>query len=227
MLVTNQNGVTWDALITHPTNDWRVASLVGFLLNTNDLRTLRSVNQTSIPGWSGLLDGMAVLTNNLPDDQVPHGLAQFAWVIMSSDSPQASMIATALVTAHANQPDQYFRDVGDILAIPELSTASPWLNVSSGPQLQRGITDEAYEAIPAQLLPLLRPDWVGSVSQTGGILQFQFTGAEGYAYVVQTSSNLLDWTALITNYPANGFLNFLGTPPPGSPRRFYRSVLRP
>ena len=87
------------------------------------------------------------------------------------------------------------------------------------------MTDAAYEAIPAQLLPLLRPDSVGSATLAGGTLQIQFTGADGYAYTVQTSSNLLNWTSVATNYPTNGYFAFPGTPSPGSPRRYYRSAL--
>ena len=228
-LVTNWNGVngvTPDAFFTQPTNDWRLASLVISLLNTNDPRNLVSVNQPGVPAWCGLLDGMTVLTNNLPDDELGW-LPQFASLIMSSNSPQASTIAAALVTAGSSQPGRRFHDVGDILATPELSTASPWLNTDSAAQLEGGITDEAYEALPSQLLLLLRPDSIGSVGQSGGTLQVQFTGADGYAYVVQTSSDLLGWTAVSTNYPTNGCFNFVETPPPGSPRRFYRSVLWP
>ena len=228
-LVTNWNGVngvTSDAFYTQPTNDWRLASLVLSLLNTNDPRNLASVNPPGVPAWCGLLDGMTVLTNNLPDDELGWP-PQFASLIMSSNSPQASTIAAALVTAGSSQPGRRFHDVGDILATPELSTASPWLNTDSAAQVEWGITDEAYEVIPSQLLLLLRPDSIGSVGQSGGTLQVQFTGADGYAYAVQTSSNLLGWTAVSTNYPTNGCFNFVETPPPGSPRRFYRSVLWP
>ena len=89
------------------------------------------------------------------------------------------------------------------------------------------MNDEACEAIPAQLLTLLRPDSFGAVSQAGGTLQVQFSGSDGSAYVVQTSSNLLDWIPVNTNYPVNGAFNFADNPPPGSPRWFYRSALLP
>jgi hypothetical protein len=225
-LVTNWNGqICQDASFTQPTNDWRLASLVISLLNPNDPRTLASANQPGIPAWRGLLDGITVLTNDLPPDDFGH--PQFTSVTMSSNSPQASTIASALATAGSSQPSQHFRDVGDILVVPELSTASPWLDLSSPDQFEFGLTDEAYEAIPSQLLPLLRPDSIGFASQIGGTLQIQFTGADGYAYVVQTSSNLAAWTAVSTNYPANGSFSFVETLPPGSPRRFYRSVLQP
>jgi hypothetical protein len=226
-LVTNGDGVTWDAFFTQPTNDWRLASLLVSLLSTSDPCGLASVNQAGVPAWCGVLDGMTVLTNNLPDDQVRYGPPQFASVIMASNSPQASTIAAALVAARASQPDQRFQDIGDILAAPELSAASPWLNLSGSAQTRWGLTDEAYEAIPSQLLPLLRPDSVGSVSQTGGVLQFQFSGSDGYAYAVQSSLNLLDWTTVSTSYPTNGYINFGDTLPSGSPRRYYRSLLLP
>jgi hypothetical protein len=74
---------------------------------------------------------------------------------------------------------------------------------------------------------LLRTDSTSTVSQTGGAVQVQFTGADAFAYAVQTSSNLLDWTTVSTNYPVNGSFNFMEAQPPGSPRRFYRSILQP
>ncbi len=43
-----------------------------------------------------------------------------------------------------------------------------------------------------RVLPLLRPDSTTSITLRGYTLQVQFTGAEGFAYAVQTSSNLLD-----------------------------------
>jgi hypothetical protein len=74
---------------------------------------------------------------------------------------------------------------------------------------------------------LLRPDSLGAVTQTGGTLQVQFTGLDGSGYAVQTSSNLLDWTTVSTNYPANGSFSLADNLLPVSPRRFYRSVLLP
>ena len=221
-LVTNWNGVSGvisDAFFAQPTNDWRLVSLVISLLNTNDPRTLASADQPGVSAWRGLLDGMTVLTNT--------DVGQFDAVIMSSNSPQAAIVAAALDASRSSQPDRTFRSIGDLLAIPELSVASPWLDTNGVAQLLQGMNDEACEAIPSQLLPLLRPDSLGCVSQSGGTLQIQFTGADGYAYVVQTSTDLAAWTAVSTNYPANGSFNYVETPPPGSPRRFYRSVLRP
>ena len=111
--------------------------------------------------------------------------------------------------------------------MPELSTDSPWLNLSSAIQLQRGISDEAYERITLQLLSRLRPDSIGSLNQTGGVLRIQFTGFDDYPYAVEISSNLVDWAGVSTNYPTNGVFEFAEPSAAGNARRFYRSVLLP
>jgi hypothetical protein len=160
------------------------------------------------------LDGLLVLTNT--------GLSQFDTLVMSSNSPQAATIASALDAVRAGQPDHYFRDVGDILATSELTIGSPWLNPA-----QSGITDEAFEKIPAQLIPLLRSDSIGSIIVTGDILHIQFSGIDGYSYGVQVSSNLVDWNTVSTNVPTEGFFDFADGSMTTASRKFYRSVLLP
>ena len=221
---TNVDAQTWqfwsgvtnptEAQLTMPTNDWRVASLIVSMLNTNDPHHLFSVNQPNPDAWRGVLDGLTVLTNT--------GLSQFDTLVMSSNSPQAATIATALDSVRARQPDHYFRDVGDMLATPELTTGSPWLNPA-----QSGITDDAYEKIPAQLLPLLRSDSLGSITLTGDMLHIRFSGIDGYSYGVQVSSNLNNWNTVSTNAPRERFFDFADSSSPTSSRRFYRSVLLP
>ena len=145
-LVTNSNGQVWaDAAFTQPTNDWHLASLVISLLNPNNPHNLASVNQPGVPAWCGLLHGMTVLTNHIDS----FGYEALAPLIMYSNSPQAALVATALDAARFGQPSQHFRNLGDILATPELSTTSPWLDLSIIFQSQWEITDAAYEAIPA------------------------------------------------------------------------------
>ena len=70
--------------------------------------------------------------------------------------------------------------------------------------MQEGISDEAYEAIPAQLLVKLRPDSIATVSSAGTPLRIRFTAAENGTYGVQLSTNLLDWTLVSTNVSNNG-----------------------
>jgi hypothetical protein len=56
------------------------------------------------------------------------------------------------------QPRKVFSRLGDILAVPELTVASPFLNTNTAVLQTRGISEAAYERIPQQILGLLRAD---------------------------------------------------------------------
>jgi len=216
-----------DTAAMAPVRDRHVVSMLAALLNTNDLRSLFSVNNSNPNAWLVLLDGLTVLTNDLPDSS---GLRfgappQFGTLVMSSNSPQALVIASAIQSARASRPGQFFSDVGDILAIPQLTEQSPFLNLSSSIQLTNGISDEAYEMIPSQLLPLLRADSIGSIVSLNGQMLVQFTGYDGHAYAVQVSSDLINWTSINTNYPVNGIFSFTNSAAANTSPQFYRSIL--
>jgi hypothetical protein len=223
-----------DAERTLPVNDWRVAALIASLLNTNRPQELASANPTSPTNWLPVLDGLVVLTNSMTDTQVlllqlniPRPFPVYDSLDMTRDSEQTALIANAILATRASRPGGVFRDPGDVFATPELSLTSPWLNRSTTMQVQYGITDEACEAIPSQLLARLRADSEGVVAQSNGILHVKFSGFDGHAYAVESSSNLRDWLPVSTNHPGNGF--FIFTEPvvaPESPQ-FYRSVLLP
>jgi hypothetical protein len=202
-----------DAVFTAPTNDWHLVSLLNIFFNPNAPQQLATPNQSSIQSWEALLEGMTVLTNVSQTELDP--------LTMSSNSPQAAIIAQAILDNRSSQPGQLFQNAGDLLATPELSIASPWLSPSNA----ASITDEALEMIPSQLLPLLRPDSIGSALLNQAPAQVQFTGMDGYGYCVQVSSNLLDWTSISTNTPDRGVFDFVV--PSGGPARFYRSKLIP
>jgi hypothetical protein len=62
------------------------------------------------------------------------------------------------------------------------------------------------------------------LSSASGRFQFNLTGAPGLSYVVEGSTNLIDWEALTTNTPP--FI-FADPSAPTCPQRFYRAVCRP
>jgi hypothetical protein len=200
-----------DAAAMAPVQDRHLASLLASLLNTNDLRSVPSVNNPDPNAWLVLLNGLTAWTNTLPD--------QFVAVVISSNSPQASVIANAIQSVRINQPGQFFRDVGDILATPQLTEQSPFLNLSSG------ISDEAYEIIPSQLLSLLRADSIGSIAPGNGQTVVQFTGYDGHAYAIEVSSDLINWVSISTNCPVNGMFGFTNSAALNTSPQFYRSVL--
>jgi hypothetical protein len=203
-----------DAAAMAPVQDRHLASLLASLLKTNDLRQLVSVNNLDPNAWLGLLDGLTALTNPTSGQFVP--------IIISSNSPQASIIAGAIQTGRSGQPNQFFRDAGDVLATPQLAEQSPFL---SGLNPTNQISDAAYEMIPSQLLSLVRADSIGSVAPANGQTVFQFTGYDGHSYAIEFSSDLVSWASVSTNNPANGILTFTNPPPVNASPQFYRSVL--
>jgi hypothetical protein len=221
---TNGNVIFVDAGFSHPINDWNFASLWARWLNTNDLSTLLSINSTDTNAWAARLDGLTALTNSAVGELDP--------TTISSNSPQAGIIAQAIQAARANTdpmngavfPNHVFQDIGDVLATPQLSVASPFLNTASMNSVGAGgITDEALEKIPTQLLPLLRADSFGKIVPANGQLEMSFSGYDDHAYAIEASSNFIDWIAISTNCPSDG--NFGITIPATSGQQFYRSVL--
>jgi hypothetical protein len=202
-----------DAIALAPTQDWQLASLLAVMFNTNNLGPLFSVNNPNPNAWRGLLNSVTALTNTAP--------GQFDAIVIASNSPQASIIANAIQTVRSGQRNELFLDAGDVFTTPQLSTESPFLNTASA----NGINDEAYEAVPAQLLPLIRADSIGTVLTTNGQMVIQFTGYDGHTYAIQSSANLVDWTNISTNSPAGGVLNITNASPHGAGARFYRSIL--
>lgn len=202
-----------------PLNDWPLAGLLISLLNTNDLRL--SVNNPGTNAWLGALDGFVVLTNDVTQ-------LQLTSLVLSSNSPQAGVIAAGLRQKRLSQPGGFFQQVGDVLAASELSDASPYLDTNSLQQMDAGgITDEALEKIPSQLLPLLRLDSFGSLVPGSNALFATFTGDDNYSYAVEASSNLVDWAHLGTHQPVNGIFSFgLGSPLDAG-QQFFRSRLLP
>jgi hypothetical protein len=216
-----------DAALTAPVNDWRLAGLLMSLLNSNNPAQLFSVNDPNSADWQNLFNGLVAYSNSA--QLVFSTIApQFVIFVIASNSPQASVIANAIVQAKASQN---FFSIGDILAVSTLAEKSPFLNPGGTgfgqQQINYGITDWEYEAIPVQLLPLLRPDSFGTLTPANGGWNVSFSGADGYAYVLQTSTNLTDWNSVSTNFPVQGSFTVPVAPVAGSHDQFFRSVLRP
>jgi hypothetical protein len=203
---------TNDAAAMAPVQDRHLASLLASLFNTNNLASLFSVNNPAPNAWQGLLDGLTG-SMNIP--------AQFDSVLISSNSSQASAIANAIESERVSKPGQFFSDVGDILATPQLVEQSPFLAGASS----NIVSDADYEIIPSQLLSLLRADSVGSAALINGQPLVQFTGYNGHLYAIEISSNLVNWVSITTNYPVNGVLSYTNSTMLNSNQEFYRSNL--
>jgi hypothetical protein len=158
-----------DAYFSHPTNDWALLDLFTTAFNENASHGLLSVNQTNLAAWSAVLGGVIALTNTLSDADLAGSRPlkpQFAPVAVqpagvydpASPPPLARIWKAINDTRWTNSPSHSFSKLGDILQVPELTVASPFLNTSSQNVLNRGITDAAYERLPQQILGLTKAD---------------------------------------------------------------------
>jgi hypothetical protein len=213
-----------DALSMRPVTDWHLASEIVSWLNTNNPELLLSPNDPDTNAWEQALDGILAETNTTADDALIFPFASFETFVMTSNSPQAAVIAGAIVGERSNLVGQVYLYPGEILATPALALNSPWLNADED-QAMYGISDVAYEMVPSQLLPRLRADSFGSAVAGNGQAQVQFSGIDGCSYVVQESSNLVNWVNIGTNSPVDGVFSFNDMA--GLSVRFYRSVLLP
>jgi hypothetical protein len=199
-----------DAFNMAPAQDWKIAGILAAMFNTNSFSSLMSVNDPSTNDWQDALDGLVAVTNSTP--------AEF--LDISSDSPQASIIASAIEAQRMGELTGNFVNLGDVLATPQLSVQSPFLDLSSS----NNITDEEYEAIPSQLLSLLRVDSIGSAAMASGQVIFQFTGYDNESYLIESSPDLVNWTIISTNTPVNGIITVTNTPSANAGGLFYRTV---
>jgi len=131
-----------------------------------------SINQSGLAAWSAVLSGVLVLTNDLTDADlsklqyaIPPRPPRYgplavppAGAYPPGDTnlwPPLVRIVTAINDVRATNFAGAFRHLGDILAVPELTEQSPFLNQSTALQRQQGLSDAAYERLPQQVLSLL------------------------------------------------------------------------
>ncbi len=177
--VVSLYNIAADAFFAQPTNDWHLLDLFTTALNDNATRGQLSVNQTNLAAWSAVLGGVIVLTNNLDASgspildvngnpilsPIPIQPAGYYNPYDPTNGPPLVRLVNGINFARSNNsPSHVFSRLSDILAVPELTTASPFLNTVGLPSpnniLNRGLNDEAYERLPQQIVGLLKADSV-------------------------------------------------------------------
>ena len=167
-----------DAYMTQPEHDRGLLELFTTALSDSATRGQLPINQSGLAAWSAVFGGMNVLTNSTPDQLVidnagPTGFDAFpidpagyydpasassnAWPAVKKIVEGMSRERARLVPGTTNlvHPNQTFQTLGDILSVPELTEASPFLNLSAV-QKEQGLNDAVMEWLPQQMLSLVR-----------------------------------------------------------------------
>jgi len=151
--------------LTRPENDWGILDLFTTALNDNGAKGLLGVNQTNIAAWSGVLSGVPVMSNRLSASGI---IPERRFI--EPASPQMRHIVAGIQAARTNFPGGFFPSLGHVLSAGELSVGShtnngvvleqfsPFLAPFNSWSLPASVNDEVMEAIPQQVLSLLRTD---------------------------------------------------------------------
>jgi hypothetical protein len=151
----------YDGFFSMPTNDFRVMDLFTTAINENASKGQLSVNQTNLPAWSAILSGVIVNTNGTTNG--------FTWIEPAGSGydplnpPPLVRMVNGLNRTRSNPtnfPSGSFGRRGDILSVPELTIASPYLpsitNSVNPIAPAQALPDWVYERIPQQIMGLLR-----------------------------------------------------------------------
>jgi hypothetical protein len=173
VFLTNGNTYIVDASLTHPSGDYGLFDLFTTAINENASYGRLNVNQTNLAAWSAVLSGVNVLTNSAPGVVFPIGvfpmLISPAGVYDASNPTNMTPVAAIVNAINATRAntnsqngsvlvfkDGFFQHAGDVLATPQLSVASPFINTNSlRDRTGGGLTDEVVERIPQQIMSLL------------------------------------------------------------------------
>ncbi len=158
-----------DSTLTDPTNDYRFVDLFTTAFNDSSTRGQLSINQPGLAAWSGVLGGVVVATSTNGSYSViePAGIYNpnpaFAsnWpalytIVSGINRMRTNVVHVGTTNAFQFQNGTYQR-LGDILNVPELTTASPLLPRTAAGMINTNIiSDAVYERLPQQILNLLR-----------------------------------------------------------------------
>jgi hypothetical protein len=205
---------------THPTNDWRLVSVLANEIGGAAVALRPSVNRFD---ESRLLEGLVALTNVMTDEALNRfRSSQFLETSIVLNSDQANALILGINRARQRWAG-HFPYLGGLLEAPELSVLSPYLNRTSR-QLQYGISDEAYERIPIQLLSLLRADPKLAIAQRDGGSWLTVENLAPASCRIQSSINLRDWDSSAVFEPWGGFIDEVQLLSSRVPFLFYRVV---
>jgi hypothetical protein len=134
----------------------------------------------------------------------------------------------------------FFNSVGVTLQAPDTNAAiyftldgtspttnsllySSAFNVTSNALVAASAFRTGYvNSVAASAFFVVQPVRFSSEGFSNGTFRLQFVGAQGSNYVLQASSNLVNWTPLVTNPATTNILNFIDASAGNYPIRFYR-----
>ena len=208
-------GISDNACVVKAKDIWR--SVLMARINTldqdiqmPDFRNLIDTNAVQvITGWINSLPGIPALA---PPVITPNGGTFSSSVNATVQPPDTN--ATLYYTLDGTLPTTN----SSLYAAPIFLTNSLTLTVSA---FETNFNNSAA----ASAAFIIQPLYFTSAGFTNNVFQLGFSGMSGSNYVLQTTTNFINWTPLITNLATTNVFNLIDPNAGNFPYRFYR-VLR-
>jgi hypothetical protein len=205
-----------------------------------------------LPSWSALLSGMVSMSTNTtsgyalignPGYQDPVTVSPWQqsspyFAVVTNQpygiyNPAMAAIVNGINSTRTNFTSidglqGVFEHAGDILATPQLSDGSPYLNVSDSSKLYYGVSDEMYEWLPQQMLGLVTVSGTSQSPPRYVVYCYGQTLKPAVNGIVQSGT----FQGLCTNYQvtaesaARVIISVQNTPTPANPTATPRIVVQ-
>ncbi len=140
---------------------------------------------------------------------------------------QGSVVVTILPPT--NDVTMYYTLDGSLPTTNSLAYTGPFTLTNSAVvnanAWEPGFIDSVVDTAQYTILPNI--SFMSPGGFTNGIFQMSFAGPAGSNYVLQVSTNLMDWTSISTNTPAESPFVLSDPTTPGDSFRFYRVLESP
>ena len=207
-----------NARVVVPRDVWR--SILLYRINTTNnaikmptmARNLSDTNAVQVfTDWINSLPGTPALA---PPTITPDG------------GTFANSVAVTLQSTNASATLYYTLD-GSLPTTNAFVYAGPVNLTNSATLMANAIETNFNNSVAASALFIIQPLFFTSAAfNTNRVFQMGFSGTSGSNYVLQPSTNLLDWTPLSTNAAVTNLFNLFDPGASNFPQRFYR-VLQP
>jgi uncharacterized repeat protein (TIGR03806 family) len=207
------------AMIIKPQDIWR--SMVYERMNTTNAaikmptlaRNLIDTNGVAVmAAWINSLPGLSALA---PPTITPNGGTFFAPVKVALQGPDTNAAIYFTLDGSLPTTNSFLYSQTFTLATNAIVSASAYE------------TNYDNSVAAGALFSVFPIYFLTSGFLTNGQFQMEFNGAPGSNYVLQASTNLLNWTPLTTNLAATNLFNLMDPGATNFPLRFYRVLQQP
>ena len=192
----------WRSVIYHRLNSLdpaiKMPPLARNLVDTNAVAV--------ITDWINSLPGTPALA---PPTLTPNGGSFIASVSVSAQSPDTNAAI-------------YYTLDGTLPTTNSLPYVGP-INLYSNATISANVFETGYNnSVAVTALFLVQPLYFASEDFSNSVFQLKFFGAAGSNYVLQASTNLVNWTPISTNLATTNLFYLIDPKASNYPSRFYR-----